>query len=340
MSRIKVFRKVSVILFVIVCFFWIMVMYYDYSGMIPLAMFIICLLLDGIIFLFVGRKTRITIMKQKEIIHLDGEYVFRLKINGFGWYPFRRVKMTISCRMNRSEEVSYEEVELTQGSSQMKLCLRQMEYGLAQFKVERLILEDAFGLFNKVLKKNLPKWEVIFLPLPEELYVNLDYVPFVDVEESDTFSDDYRGFDSSELFGIREFKEGDRVHQIHWKLSAREGMMMIREFSQPVESNVYVCVDLNPNVSTKEVLQSCTSIAYALLSEEVPFFMCYYAWKQKRIIRRKIEDADDIDSMLYEAILNGIAREEDYDEKLVCKLYEPGRIVYPKDLEVIDKIGK
>ena len=340
MSRIKVFRKISSILFIIVCFFWIMVMYYDYSGMIPLAMFMLCLLLDGIIFLFVGKKVHITIMEQKAIIHLDGDYLLHLRINGFGWYPFRKVKMTIACRMNRSEEITYEEVEFLPCSGQKKLSLKPTEYGLAQFQVERLVLEDAFGLFNKVLKKNLPKWEVIFLPLPEELYVNLEYVPSVDVEESETFSDDYRGFDSSELFGIREFQEGDRVHQIHWKLSAREGLMMIREFSQPVESNVYVCVDLNPNVNTKEMLQSCTSIAYALLSQEIPFFMCYFAWKHKRIIRRRAEDADDIDSMLYEAILNGIAMKEDYDEELVRKLYEPGRIVYPNDLEVIDKIGK
>ena len=91
MSRIKVFRKISSILFIIVCFFWIMVMYYDYSGMIPLAMFMLCLLLDGIIFLFVGKKVHITIMEQKAIIHLDGDYLLHLRINGFGWYPFRKV---------------------------------------------------------------------------------------------------------------------------------------------------------------------------------------------------------------------------------------------------------
>lgn len=47
-------------------------------------------------------------------------------------------------------------------------------------------------------------------------------------EDSDRFSLYKKGDDPSEIFDIRDFKDGDRFQQIHWKLSSKTGHYMVK----------------------------------------------------------------------------------------------------------------
>ena len=42
-----------------------------------------------------------------------------------------------------------------------------------------------------------------------------------------------RGEDRSEMFQLREYRAGDDIRQIHWKLSAKTDELILREASQP-----------------------------------------------------------------------------------------------------------
>jgi len=52
--------------------------------------------------------------------------------------------------------------------------------------------------------------------------------------DADVYDDFQSGNDKSEVFDVREFREGDRMQSIHWKLSAKSEELLVREDSQPL----------------------------------------------------------------------------------------------------------
>jgi uncharacterized protein (DUF58 family) len=59
-----------------------------------------------------------------------------------------------------------------------------------------------------------------------------------EVLESDTFSKVKPGDDCSEVFDVREYREGDRVNRVHWKLSSKGSETYVKEYSLPVSDAV------------------------------------------------------------------------------------------------------
>ena len=54
--------------------------------------------------------------------------------------------------------------------------------------------------------------------------------------DADVYDDFRPGNDSSEIFDVREFRDGDKIQSIHWKLSAKMQELVVREDSQPLSS--------------------------------------------------------------------------------------------------------
>ena len=77
--------------------------------------------------------------------------------------------------------------------------------------------------------------------------------------DSEEYSAVKPGFDPSETFGIREYRPGDSIKTIHWKLSQKSGDTMIRELSLPVEHQVF-------GQTAPETIHSMTTLLLSLSS--------------------------------------------------------------------------
>ena len=72
-------------------------------------------------------------------------------------------------------------------------------------------------------------------------------------DESNVFSHTKAGDDPSEIFSLREYREGDRPNCIHWKLSSRNDSMIVKELSQPVGSHILIITDFAGCTSASEI---------------------------------------------------------------------------------------
>ena len=142
--------------------------------------------------------------------------------------------------------------------------------GVVRARVEHLLARDLFGLtaWKRPVSGNaatvvLP---VLFQPeivLTESAFAMLD---------SDEYSAVNPGFDPSETFGVREYRPGDSIKTIHWKLSQKSGDTMVRELSLPVEHQVLLRYE-NPTSGETEPAQihSMTTVILsisAMLAEQ------------------------------------------------------------------------
>ncbi len=149
--------------------------------------------------------------------------------------------------------------------------------GNVSIKVEKVKIYDYLSLFATTVGKNFERQDVLIMPPLKEIYLGKDRWYNETNEDSDRFSLYKKGDDPSEIFDIREFKDGDRMQQIHWKLSGKTGDIMVKEGSLPLAKAIHIFVDLCAATSDDAdlLVQGIYSISMQLMSQGVPQ---HYVW--------------------------------------------------------------
>lgn len=114
--------------------------------------------------------------------------------------------------------------------------------GVRTVNLTKIYLFDLLKITKKVIKLNR---QLTITVIPKIYYIeenNLD--ENVDYEiESNTFSENVPGQDPSEIFDVRDYREGDRLSRIHWKLSGKLDRLMVKEYSKPMLEGVELIID-------------------------------------------------------------------------------------------------
>ena len=119
------------------------------------------------------------------------------------------------------------------------------------------------------------------------------YPPMIDVdvlpargrmasESGASYGHDRRGQDRSEVFEMRDFHDGDSFKQVHWKLSARFGDLMVREASLPTDYDIAILRDahIGPEEDGREdaanaVMSMLSALSLALLRQGLSHAVVY-----------------------------------------------------------------
>lgn len=124
------------------------------------------------------------------------------------------------------------------------------------------------------------------------------------VIENDQYSIFKNGDDPTEVFAIREYREGDLPKRIHWKLSNKLDRLMMKEYSQPQNcfDLIFLNLTLLPEAPTllymDAFLESALVLSYTLLTNRKTHFISWYDAGRDACARYKIEQEKDF----YEAI--------------------------------------
>ena len=108
--------------------------------------------------------------------------------------------------------------------------------GAIRISVQKLLVSDMLGLFLSEQKLNISDTMIV---LPEMKTVEVQVGDsFTTDWESIQYSEQKKGDDPGETFGIREYQPGDSTKMIHWKISQKLGELYVKEPGLPVENAV------------------------------------------------------------------------------------------------------
>ena len=124
------------------------------------------------------------------------------------------------------------------GAKQNSLLVRMEDAhaGKLQLQIETIAVADLFGLFRfrprgrEEQIKAMQKLSCLMLPqaaMPPQLP---DIVWKYD-QNSDIYAEDRSGIDQSQTYELRDYRSGDSLRSIHWKLSSRSDNWIVREGS-------------------------------------------------------------------------------------------------------------
>ena len=178
--------------------------------------------------------------------------------------------------------------------------------GLVSITLKKATLVDAIGMNLSMIPCAFEGSYAVYPAIPQ---IDAYFGRMAQTESSNaSYDQNKKGRDESEVFDLREFRRGDAVRTVHWKLSARFDDLVVREASRPVDSRTILVfggiMGANENEEARAALNSTASlfvgISQSLLHQGVTHTVMR---KTNDVIdERPVENEGDFNTMLDEFI--------------------------------------
>lgn len=125
--------------------------------------------------------------------------------------------------------------------------------------------------------------EAAVLPVPYELVLPEENRQIYQ-EDGEKYDPHRGGDDPSEIFQLREYRQGDRLSSIHWKMTARSEELIVKEYSRPLKGGGLLFLDLflaeadGSWIDPDPYLDLVFSLCLALLEEQRS---CQAVWREE-----------------------------------------------------------
>lgn len=210
-------------------------------------------------------------------------------------------------------------------SQQMRLPITAHYAGTLQIVPKYVRVYDFLRLFSVKKKLKSRPMSVTVLPEFQRIFVtdrsSRFFVPVV--EERRPGSDDaaapvqqfYKdrvGDDPAEVFQVRDYHIGDKLSRVDWKLSAKSGSLMVKDYSYPIIDRSVILVDMHcgNQMAYHQRIHTAVALCVSALEVNCSVTLAWYDAQSRTVLQRHMEKDED----LFESI--GMLAAASYCEKL------------------------
>ena len=167
--------------------------------------------------------------------------------------------------------------------------------GLLKISVSRVYIKDLMGFFR--LKKNVEQTaELSILP---RAVTDIAYEKtaleqgMLESEESSK-----RGNDFSDVQEVREYIPGDKLMSIHWKLSAKRDILMVKDRVSMSDHQLVIVPELfiNQPVNLAAILTMTYSVILELIQEQTTVRLLYWSTNRYEYEDVRIDYKEELDA--------------------------------------------
>ena len=191
--------------------------------------------------------------------------------------------------------------------------------GRLQLTLRDVRLYGPFGLFYTHAK--IENAVTVFDVYPDDVEMTVSPAkenPFAYIAEEE-YSATRPGDDPSELFGVREYRPGDKQNRIHWNLTAARDELIVKELGLPVDTATVFLVDCcelphrNGERMYDALMMTLSAVARAMIAKRRIFYLAWLRQSDSLGTRSgKEKGADASVSGSTGAWRNRIESEEDF----------------------------
>ncbi|MCI9491191.1 MAG: DUF58 domain-containing protein [Dorea sp.] len=169
--------------------------------------------------------------------------------------------------------------------------------GMLECELESLVLYDLLGIFRRKIPLH-DKRSVGIMPPFELIPMEITRRTREFLADADEYSTQKHGDDPDEIYQVREYRPPDPVHSIHWKLSAKEDELMVKEHGFPLGCVVLLWIHM-PDTETDSarfdrLLEKAASISVTLLEENCIHMAAWFEEKSGQVIKWKADSAEAV----------------------------------------------
>ena len=228
-----------------------------------------------------GQKARIQIVMKNTGLFPVGKVFVRLRIKNVLKGDEQRIwHMIPGVRRAKSIHEIFWEAE---------------DSGAFEVRLEKIRIQGIFG-FMFITRKS--KAFAFFSVLPQIHSMGIEVKSSTKnfQGDADVFDEFRSGSDPTETFEIREYREKDKLQNIHWKLSARVDDLMVIENSLPKPCSIILMIDTRAQGKLKAeadmFLEVLASISFRLMDLKTPHFVTWLSRETADVRRIRVDNEE------------------------------------------------
>lgn len=224
--------------------------YLFFSGYLSffLLAFFLALPVFSLLFTALSGRKRAVLFTEAPVSAAGGQFALFAELSGKpGPFGLRgRMELQVQNVFSGEERKERLPFFMERGRRRFKVLLSSSHSGLLSCRLASLRIYDPLCLFSFSGKKKKDQTgreaSVLVLPALREL-TGQERGSMPENPDGVEYAADRPGDDPSELYDIREYRAGDRISRIHWKLSERGEEVYVKEGGLPLDQCPFLAVD-------------------------------------------------------------------------------------------------
>lgn len=165
--------------------------------------------------------------------------------------------------------------------------------------------------------------ELFVMPKKQEVSIGVEDIAGGEGENEEE-TEVKKGDDPSLLLDIRPYIPGDRMQRVHWKLTARQGDLMVKEYGMSVNKQIHILLELYSKEAAKGMIEAAITgffnVGMTLLEENERFMACWWNADIRQLETAWVSAEDELYEVLWRIYLcepyqeEGMALEQYYYE--------------------------
>lgn len=257
-----------------------------------------------------AKRVDMRILLPKTVAYKNEKFIVQVELSNKSIFPVTQLQVNTTVRSFPEKESLLLKGKLMLNSREkgtLNYELNGSHCGCMEISCGRLVITDFLGIFQKKCSFTDTEIHRMFI-LPENLNARKK-IP--DIKASTPFDDggeDKRGSSAVDSSEIRDYRKGDLIKHIHWKLSARLSQLMVRELSDPTEKLVWIHLNLreedeknrirnNPD-KWDEFVDAVASVSLMLNNVNMRHFVFWVDDATKRIVKNVVSSEESLQEMI------------------------------------------
>lgn len=227
--------------------------------------------------LFLFNVNKISLSGGSEMTETEngGNIMFFVEYNNPTYLPFLKCALKFSVTnlfVNREMKSRVNFSMLMNGSDRIRVNVGTGMTGMTAFDADTLEVTDFLGILTKKIDTPISV-RVPVLPT-DGAERQVQEIPYS--EGYDEYSEpDMKGSISSETKEIREYRPGDRINRIHWKLSTKLDQLMVKEPDRTSSMSVVIVAEMTAGV-IQSTVATLHEVALDLCGKGERFEICLF----------------------------------------------------------------
>ncbi len=279
--------------------------------------------------------------------------VLQLQLHNRSIFPVFRVNVDISLLNMLTEsqvDIKKTYILLPFEKKEERIAFSSLFCGKIEMNRLEARVVDCFGLSSFSCRTDR-RGHYYCYPMSKELAAEIDKHVVIRNNTLETYLN-RKGNDPTEILDIREYQRGDNVKMIHWKLSHKLGMKVVKELDMPSNQDILLVFALQEETTEESV---CRLVEYSLSFSKNLFMMDMhhdvilldkggnlirmytvesedtYAWLEKRVLDGQLS--------LAKADMDAYLTRKDYPNRYATVFYivdeKPGEDLFGETVEYI-----
>lgn len=276
--------------------FLFVILYLDPMAMLLFLMIMILPILLFILHQLTASFLTITLESPTSIVTSQADYYFYFTVKNRSYFPVPLCIATVEIYnqlLGTSEQKTYRFSIGSHGTTRATVSYTMPICGAYELRLKEVRAYSFLSLFKK---RCFPKARIESIRLPEIQTVSPpSFSSDLPEEVGDSYSKNKAGDDVSEIFALREWRDGDSLQRIHWKLSSKLSTFIVKEYSLPSGSDITIVFDVVKEKTQdfpkrlEDVLSLTLSLCLSFVEKGTS---CTMIWYDKNLMQQQQSKID------------------------------------------------